>query len=215
MTQPRHGGLAEGVDRPDGQAIVEALAIERMLDLLADDEFERGSTWVAFDSTRIFDLCASIVGRSTRLPEGHPHRRIIVMGRGDVAGDETERRAGQRYRQAMRFAIANGLSMERIQLLRGAPLGWIDAMTSHGMLDLLSRRARAFGSDHPGVYMRVSLRQPHTASLLVAGDLDHALQTGDTRPRAGRGADRGGHGGARRTHREGPGGPQRHGVVPR
>jgi len=181
VTAPRHGGLAEGEARTDGEARREALAIERMLDLLADDEFERGSTWVAFDARRLYDLSASIVGRIQRLPVEHPHRRITVMGRGDAVGGYSERRAGQRYRQAMRTAIAEGLPIERIQLLRGAPLRWIDAMTGPRMRELLLRRRERCGPNHPGIRMRVSLRQPHTASLLVAGDLAHAQQTGDTR----------------------------------
>lgn len=181
VTQQRHGGLSEGEPRTDAEARGEALAIERMLDLLADDEFERGSTWVSFDDRRLFDLCASIIGRSLRLGEGHPHRRIAVVGRGDHGGGETERRTGQRYRQAMRAAIARGLAVERIQVLRGTPLSWIDAVTGPGMLKLLQERRERFGPDHPNPRMRVSLRQPHTTSLLVAGDLEHALQTGDTR----------------------------------
>lgn len=181
VTQQRHGGLSEGEPRTDPEARGEARAIERMLDLLADDEFERGSTWVSFDDRRLFDLCASIVGRSLRLEEGHPHRRIVVMGRGDHGGSETERRTGQRYRQAMRAAIARGLPVERIQVLRGTPLSWIDAVTGPGMLKLLQERRDRFGPDHPNPRMRVSLRQPHTTSLLVAGDLEHALRTGDTR----------------------------------
>ncbi len=130
--------------RTDDEARCEATAIERMLDLLADDEFERGATWVAFDSRRLFDLCATIVGRTLRLDPGDPHRRITVMGRGDAAGHATRRRErarlGQRYREAMRTAIADGLPIERIQLLRGAPLAWLDALTSPGMLELMSRR---------------------------------------------------------------------------
>ncbi|MEZ4236024.1 MAG: hypothetical protein R3F59_07660 [Myxococcota bacterium] len=175
---PRRGGLANGVPRTDEQARTEALAIERMLDLLADDEFERGSTWVAFDARRLFDLCASIVGRTLRLEPGDPHRRIAVMGRGDVGGVEVERRAGHRYRDAMRAAIADGLPIERLQLLRGASLSWLDALTGAGDA---RPAAPARGADAAPVKMRLSLRQPHTASLLVAGDLDLALKTGDTR----------------------------------
>ncbi len=181
VAQPRHGGLAEGVPRTDDEARREGLALERMLDLLADDEFERGSTWVAFHPQRLFDLCASVVGRTLRLEPGHPHRCITVMGRGESGRDEAERRAGLRYRQSMRVAIAEGLPVERIQLLRGASLSWIDAITSDGLLELLGRRAERWGADYPGLVMRVSTRQPHTASLLVAGDLEHAMEQGDTR----------------------------------
>jgi predicted deacylase len=180
VAQPRRGGLANGVPRTDEQARIEATAIERMLDLMADDEFERGSTWVAFDARRLFDLCASVVGRTLRLDRDDPHRRIVVMGRGDVGGVEAERRAGHRYRDAMRAAIADGMPIERIQLLRGAPLAWLDALTGHGMLAQLEQRRRN-QPDGPPVRMRLSLRQPHTASLLVTGDPELALRTGDTR----------------------------------
>jgi hypothetical protein len=180
VAQPRFGGLTNGVPRTDEEARREATAIERMLDLLADDDFDRGATWVAFDARRLFDLCATIIGRALRLEPGDPHRKLTVLGRGDVASEDGERRAGQRYRQAMRAAIAEGLPVERNQLLRGANLAWFDALTSHGMLDLLGRRRERFGPES-GVRMRISLRQPHTASLLVAGDLDLALRTGDTR----------------------------------
>ncbi len=181
VTQPRHGGLAEGVPRTDETARTEALAIERMLDLLADDEFATGSSWVAFDARRLFDLCASIVARSLRLPADHPHRRIAVMGRGDAGGAEGERRIGHRYRQAMRTAIRDGLPIERIQLMRGASLRWIDALTGERLQALVSRRQARFEGQTPPVRLRFSVRQPHTASLLVAGDLDHALETGDVR----------------------------------
>lgn len=181
VTQQRHGGLTGGVPRTNTEARREALAIERMLDLLADDDFERGSTWVAFDHQRLFDLCASIIGRTLRLPVDHPHRRLVVLGRGESGRDEGERRAGHRYREAMRIAIAEGLPIERIQLLRGAQIGWIDAMTGDGMLELLRRRAERCGPHGEGIQMRVSTRQPHTASLLVAGDLERAIEAGDTR----------------------------------
>jgi hypothetical protein len=180
VAQPRFGGLTNGVPRTDEEARREAIAIERMLDLLDDDELDRGATWVAFDTRRLFDLGASLVGRAIRLPDGHPHRKITVLGRGDVGGDEHERRPRQRYRQAIRAAIAEGLPLERNQLLRGAQLAWFDTLTSHGMLDLLAKRRATFGPDS-GVRIRISVRQPHTASLLVTGDLDLALRTGDTR----------------------------------
>jgi hypothetical protein len=177
VAHPRQGGLTSGVPRSDEDARREALAIERMLDLLADDELERGMTWVAFDNQRLFDLCATIVGRTLRLPESDPHRRLVVVGRGDPpAGDEGERRAGHRYRDAMRAAVGEGVPIERIQLLRGASLGWVSALTSRGMAELLARRA-----DPSSIRLRVSLRQPHTASLLVGGDLERALATGETR----------------------------------
>ncbi len=180
VAQPRFGGLTNGVPRTDEEAKREAIAIERMLDLLDDDELDRGATWVAFDTRRLFDLGASLVGRALRLPEGHPHRRITALGRGDVGGDEHERRPRQRYRQAIRAAIGEGVPLERNQLLRGAQLAWFDTLTSHGMLDVLTKRRAAFGPSS-GVRVRISVRQPHTASLLVTGDVDLALRTGDTR----------------------------------
>lgn len=178
--QPRHGGLAMGRIADNATARREAMAIERMLDLVADDDLVRGSTWLSFDGRRLLDLCASVLGRTLRLPEGHPHRRITVVGRGDSDGGERERRHGQRYREAMRRAIAAGVPIERIQLMRGAPLAWLESLTSQGMLSVLLRRMSAEPTPEP-VHMRISLRQPHTVSLLVAGDLDLALQTGDTR----------------------------------
>jgi predicted deacylase len=182
VSQERHGGLTGGESRTHDEARREAQAIERMLDLLADDDFVTGTTWAAFDSRRLFDLCASVVGRNIRLPVGHPHRRITIVGRGDApTGEGAERRVSHRYRQAMRVAMARGLPVERIQLLRGASLAWLDALTSHAMLEVLQRRQSRVGDDPSGVDLRISLRQPHTVSLLVAGDLDLALATGDTR----------------------------------
>ena len=64
IAQQRHGGLTSGESRTHEEARREALAIERMLDLLADDEFVTGTSWVAFDSRRLFDLCASVIGRN-------------------------------------------------------------------------------------------------------------------------------------------------------
>jgi len=180
VTQRRHGGLTDGGERTDQQARSEAGAIERMLDLLADDDFASGSTWIAFNNRRLLDLCASVIGRTLRLERNNPDRQLVVVGRGESGQDEGERRAGQRYRQVMRRAIADGLPVERIQLLRGAPLSWLDTLTSRGMLDLL--RARASCADDPGgLKLRVSVRQPHTVSILAAGDLRRALRTGDTR----------------------------------
>jgi predicted deacylase len=184
VAQPRHGGLTNGVPRTDDDARREALAIERMLDLLGDDEFERGTTWVAFDNQRLQDLAANIIGRTLRLEPGHPHRALLVVGRGESLGDENERRAGHRYREAMRAAIADGLPVERIQLLRGASLAWIDLLTGRGMQELVAARRMADlrrGATPSPLRLRLSLRQPHTASLLVGGDLDRALETGDTR----------------------------------
>ncbi len=181
ITEPRHGGLTQGQARSDAEARSEALAIERMLDLLADDDFVTGTSWVAFDTRRLFDLCGSVIGRNLRLPPGHPHRRLLVMGRGDApTDDDSHRRDTVRYRRAMQLAMREGIPLERIQLLRGASLSWLDALTSPGMVELFAQRRANVGSEHD-VRMRISLRQPHTASMLVAGDLGLALATGDTR----------------------------------
>lgn len=180
VAQPRHGGLTLGEPRSDLDARREALAIERAMDLVADDEFERGVTWVAFDTRRLFDLCASVVARQARLPDGDPHRRITVVGRGDHGLDEHDRRAGQRYRHAMKTALTEGVAVERVQLLRGAPLAWLDQLTGPGMSELVAARAARSGSGG-GLTMRFSLTHPHSVSLLVAGDLDRAIATGDAR----------------------------------
>ncbi len=178
---PRHGGLGIGRILADAEARREAVAIERALDLMADDDFVRGSSWLSFDGRQLLDLCASVVGRCLRLPGGHPHRRITVVGRGDmgVSGDERERRESRRYREAMQLALEAGVPVERIQLMRGAPLGWLEALTSRGLMEVLDRRRAR--PDAPPVALRLSLRQPHTVSLLVAGDLDLALAAGEYR----------------------------------
>jgi predicted deacylase len=180
VTQRRHGGLAFGRPRGDEQARAEATAIERMLDLLDDDAFARGNTWVSFDARRILDLCAEMIGRAIRMPPSAKHRKITVVGRGDWGGDEAERRAGQRYRQAMRMAMVEGIPVDRIQLLRGASLGWLDALTSESMLRVMAQRADKVGTTG-GIRLLLSARQPHTVSVLVVGDLEHALATGETR----------------------------------
>lgn len=180
VAQPRHGGLTFGTFRSDEDARREAMAIERALDLVADDEFERGATWVAFDTRRLFDLCALVVARQSRLEAGDPHRRITVVGRGDHGLEDSDRRAGQRYRHAMKAVLAEGMRVERVQLLRGAPMAWLDALTGPSMCELLAARERRTGTD-AGVTLRFSLTHPHSVSLLVAGDVDRALQTGDVR----------------------------------
>ncbi|MCA9568272.1 MAG: succinylglutamate desuccinylase/aspartoacylase family protein [Myxococcales bacterium] len=173
--QRRHGGLSAGVFRTDDEARREASAIERMLDLLNDDGMEEGATWVTFDSRRCLDLCADMIGRTLRMDPADPHRRITVLGRGDWGGGESERRAGQRYRQVLRDAILAGVPIERLQMMRGASLGWLDALTSGAMKELVEQRV--------GTPMRLFLsgRQPHTVSLLVIGDIDLALRTQDRR----------------------------------
>lgn len=175
--QRRHGGLSSGEYRTDAEARREAAAIERMMDLLNDDDMEEGASWITFDSRRCLDLCADMVGRTLRMDPDDPHRRITVLGRGDWGGGENERRAGQRYRQALRSAIRGGVPIERLQMMRGASLGWLDALTSGTMRELLEERA----TDVAPMRLFLSVQQPHTVSLLVIGDLERALATGDRR----------------------------------
>lgn len=174
--QRRHGGLSSGEYRTNSEARREAKAIERMLELLTDDSMEEGATWVSFDNRRCLDLCADLIGRTLRMPAGHPHRKITVVGRGDWGGGETERRNGLRYRQAMRRAIRAGVPIERMQVLRGAALGWLDALTSSSMSERIAKR-----DESEGVRLFLSVQQAHTVSVLVAGDLDLALKTGNRR----------------------------------
>lgn len=180
VTQPRQGGLTDGVERTDAEARREALAIERMLDLLADDEFAAGASWIAFDARRLFDQCASIVLRNLHLPERDPDRGVTIVGRGAAPADDAEGRAGQRYRQALRAAIGHGLPVSRHQLMRGATLTWLEALCSDRTGRLLGRRA-ADRPDSSPVRIGLSTRQPRTVSLLVAGDIDRALRSGETR----------------------------------
>jgi hypothetical protein len=183
--QRRFGGLSSGEYRTNSEARREARAIERMLDLLSDDEMEEGETWVSFDNRRCLDLCADLIGRTLRMDADDPHRRITVVGRGDWGGDATERRNGLRYRQAMRRAIRAGVPIERMQVLRGATLGWLDALTSTNMQDLIQQRQSGQPGDGPltgtGVKLLLSVQQAHTVSVLVVGDLDQAIATGDRR----------------------------------
>lgn len=178
VAQRRHAGM---VAESDHEASLQAAAIERMMDMLSDDAAERGSTFVSFDPRRVLDLCADIAGRCTRLPQGDPHRRLTVVGRGDWGGGEAEERVGKRYRQAMRFAIARGIPVDRVQLLRGAPLGWFDTLTSRAVGDVLEEAHQAAGQRPHGARIFLSLKQPHTVSVLVSGDLDLALRSGDFR----------------------------------
>lgn len=175
--QRRHGGLSSGEHRTDAEARREASAIERMMDLLGDDDMEEGASWITFDSRRCLDLCADLVGRTLRMDADDPHRRITVLGRGDWGGGELERRAGQRYRQSIRTAIRAGVPIERLQMMRGASLGWLDALTSGAMRELIEERA----CEVSPMRLFLSARQPHTVSLLVIGDLERALTTGDRR----------------------------------
>lgn len=161
--------------RTDPEARIEAQGVERMLDLLDDDDFSRGTSRASFDARQALDLCADLVGRTLRLPADHPHRKVCVVGRGDWGGDEAERRAGHRYRHAMRRVLAAGVPIDRIQLLRGASLGWFRALTAPAMGALLEQRGRG------ELRLYLSARQPHTVSVLVVGDLDRALADGDLR----------------------------------
>lgn len=169
--------------RTRDEARNEALGIERMLDLIDDDEFARGATRVSFDARHILDSCAEFVGRAIRLPDDHPHRHITIIGRGDWGGDEMERRAGMRYRSAMRAAVAEGVPVDRIQLMRGAQLGWLRVLTAGTVGGLVDRRRARTGGrgDGGGLRLWLSARQPHTVSLLVVGDLERALEEGDFR----------------------------------
>ncbi|TNE85394.1 MAG: hypothetical protein EP330_25240 [Deltaproteobacteria bacterium] len=181
VLQPRHGGLMREGEGPrtDLEAQREAEAIERMLDLLDADSFDQGATRMSFDPHVVLGLCAEEIDRIGRLPEGHPHRRIAVVGRGDWSSEDRDRRVSQRYRRAMRRAIRTGVAIDRYQLLRGASLGWLDALTGPGMSRLLVERNLRPGV--PDIRMYIADRQPHTVSLLVMGDVDLALRTGDFR----------------------------------
>lgn len=165
--QRRHGGLAWGQFRTTAEARREAHAIERMLDLLGDDQMQDGVSWVTFDSRRCLDLCADLISRTIRLPAHHPHRKITIVGRGDWGGGDAERLNGLRYRVALRSAIAAGVPIERLQMMRGATLGWLDALTGSAMRQGMG-----------GMQLRFSVHQPHTVSLLVIGDPVVALRDG-------------------------------------
>jgi hypothetical protein len=176
FTQRRHGGLSFGQSRTSAKARNEATAVERMIDLLQDDDFERGCTWVSFESRRALDMCADMIGRASRMRIDNPHRRILVVGRGDWAFDESERRAGQRYRQAMRRAVSEGIPVERVQLFRGASLGWLDLLSTGSAAQMVAE-----GSEKRLLKLWLSVKQPHTVSVLVVGDIDLAMATGSLR----------------------------------
>lgn len=170
--------------RSNDEASREAAAVERMLDVIADDELARGVTWASFDRRQVLDMAADEIMRALRIPEGHPHRRLAIVGRGEWGGGSSEFRAARRYRQAFRRAIAEGVPVDRYQLLRGASVGWLDALTSDGMSRLLERRrakraeAGALGS---GIRLFLSAERPSTVAMLVVGDVDRALAEGDFR----------------------------------
>lgn len=169
-----------GALRTREEARLEALGIERMLDLIDEDDYARGTTRASFDARQVLDLCADAVGGALRLPADHPHRRVTVVGRGDWGGDEGEQRIGQRFRAAMRRAMAEGVPVERVQLLRGASLGWFRVLTSRSMGELLDRRRARMG-EAGGMRLWLSARQPDTVSVLIVGDLERALREADYR----------------------------------
>jgi hypothetical protein len=146
-----------------GAARAEAHAVERLLDVIAWDEAERGAVVVGTTSRRTLDLCAELVGRACRLPTGHPHRRLTVIGRGHDVGDEADRRASHRLESALRRARIDGVPIERIQLLRGASLAGL--------------RARV-DEDPP---LRFSLTQPSALAAVIVGDVDAALASCELR----------------------------------
>jgi hypothetical protein len=171
------------VSLTDATAGVEAHAIERMLDRLADDQLARGATWTSFHGRQVLDIAADVCLHTLRLPPGHPHRRLAIVGRGDWGGGTSEARAGRRYRRAFRMAIAGGVQIDRYQLLSGATLSWLDALTSEGMGHLLDARTAARRRDGlvgTGIRMFLSAERPSAVALIVAGDIDRAL-AGDER----------------------------------
>jgi hypothetical protein len=162
--QRRHAAL-QARPQSDEVARIEAGAIERMLDLLGDEDAQRGGTVVSFHARRTMDLCAELITRVSRLPEGHPHRRLTIIGRGVDDTDEAEARVVKRYQQAIQWALAAGVPIDRVQLLRGASLGWL----------------RHLSDQASGASLRLflSARHPHTVSLLLAGDPERAFADGD------------------------------------
>lgn len=165
--------------RAHDEARIEAEGIERMLDLLDDDRFSRGYSQLAFDARLALDTCAEMVARTCRLPHGHPHRKIAVVGPGELFGGEAERRIGLRYRAAMRRALVDGVPVERFQLLRGASLAMFRSLTDASMSRLLAERDERFG---PGTMkLWLSAQQPPNVSLIVCGDIERALAERDSR----------------------------------
>lgn len=177
VAQRRHGGIIFGEpERTDAEARREALAVERMLDNLDDDGFERGETWASFDTRAVLDQCADMAARTLRLPAGHHNRCVTIVGRGDWGTGEKVKRVGRRYRQVMIDIVKRGVQVQRYQLLRGATLSWFGGLTSRAMSD-------AFESDgiESGSALFLSMRQPHTLSLFIVGDVERALASGDAR----------------------------------
>ena len=180
----RLGGPDPTAERSHDDARLEARAIESTLDVLGDDQLERGITRVSFHDRQVLDMAADLVMRTVRLPPGHPHRRLSLIGRGEWGGSTSEARAGRRYHRAFRRAIREGVPIDRYQLLHGAALGWLDALTSDRMATLLQQRRQArrgAGQRGNGIRMFLSAERPSAVALLVAGDLERARAAGDLR----------------------------------
>lgn len=174
MALERRGGPDWSVARSDTDAQREALAIESMLDALDDDEIGRGTTWAAFHGRQVMDLAAELVMRVTRLPIGHPHRVITIVGRGEATDDPSELRIGRRYRRAVRHAMASGVRVNRYQLLQGASIRWLEMLTGPGMVDILDHRKgvrQKAGLQGTGVKLFLAADRPGNVAMLVAGDL--------------------------------------------
>lgn len=161
----RRETVLDGRLRTPAAAREEAEAIERLLDVLAWDEAARGTLRAPLTSRRVLDAAAELVSRVTRLPVGHPHRRLVWVGRGAETEAEGTVEA-LRLRHALRCAVERGVSVERHVLLRGATLAGLEEAA-----DDLAR----------GVVVRWSERQSSALSLLVAGDLELARTTGELR----------------------------------
>lgn len=181
LAQRRLGGIVDGAHvRTNETALQEAEAVEKMLDTLDDDAFDRGMTLASFDSRQVLDQCADLAARTLRLPVGHPNRKVAVLGRGDWGTGEAARRVGRRYKAVMRSLLRQGVPIDRYQVLRGASLGWLNALTSANMAGLLAEGQKN-SPNAEASKLFLSDRQPHTLSLLVVGDIDRALALGDLR----------------------------------
>ena len=143
----------------DAQAEFVARGIEQTLDLLNDDEFARGVTWASFDNRQVLDLAADCVARTRRLPHGHPHRQIAIVGRGDWGGTASEHRAARRYRRALKLAVRDGVPIRRFQVMSGASLGWLEAMLGTTPLS----------------HLKLSFVHSNHVAAIVTGDIERAL----------------------------------------
>jgi len=173
-----------GTPLEHGQARALAVGIQRTLDMLDDDELIRGGTWASSDTRQVLDLGADLVARVVRMPVGHPHRKLTILGRGDWGGSESERRAGRRYRRAVNRAMTEGVDIDRMQLLRGAQMGWLNALTSSQMTTVLAERRKrrnVDGQAGSGVRLYLSADQPSTVSALAIGDIERAVRERDYR----------------------------------